>query len=179
MYAHQLLCLIKDKRKSQAARSQTRRLCPRKVVKKYSRLWYYCGQTKNHRQIGGDFSQNGGLEGDRTLDLSDANRTLSQLSYEPVNTARSYYIKLSRKCKGGTENFLRIPVTVSRSLALPMPLTQWRGTSLHNEMTLDRLPRHCNSQGSFHKMGGFHVSFSSLSFDLGISCTLVSLLFVT
>ena len=25
----------------------------------------------------------GGLEGDRTLDLSDANRTLSQLSYEP------------------------------------------------------------------------------------------------
>ena len=26
----------------------------------------------------------GGLEGIRTLDLSDANRTLSQLSYEPV-----------------------------------------------------------------------------------------------
>ena len=26
----------------------------------------------------------GGLEGDRTLDLSDANRTLSQLSYEPM-----------------------------------------------------------------------------------------------
>ena len=26
----------------------------------------------------------GGLEGDRTLDLTDANRTLSQLSYEPV-----------------------------------------------------------------------------------------------
>ena len=25
----------------------------------------------------------GGLEGDRTLDLTDANRTLSQLSYEP------------------------------------------------------------------------------------------------
>ena len=76
MYAHQLLCLIKDKRKSQAARSQTRRLCSRKVVKKYSRLWYYCGQTKNHRQFGGDFSQNGGPEGDRTLDLTDANRAL-------------------------------------------------------------------------------------------------------
>ena len=29
----------------------------------------------------GDFF--GGLEGIRTLDLSDANRTLSQLSYEP------------------------------------------------------------------------------------------------
>ena len=28
--------------------------------------------------------QIGGLEGDRTLDLSDANRTLSQLSYEPM-----------------------------------------------------------------------------------------------
>ena len=26
----------------------------------------------------------GGLEGIRTLDLSDANRTLSQLSYEPI-----------------------------------------------------------------------------------------------
>ena len=26
----------------------------------------------------------GGLEGDRTLDLTDANRTLSQLSYEPI-----------------------------------------------------------------------------------------------
>ena len=84
MYAHQLLCLIKDKRKSQAARSQTRRLCSRKVVKKYSRLWYYCGQTKNHRQFGGDFSRSGGPERDRTVDLSDANRTLSQLSYRPI-----------------------------------------------------------------------------------------------
>ena len=84
VYAHQLLCLIKDKRKSQAARSQTRRLCSRKVVKKYSRLWYYCGQTKNHRQFGGDFSRNGGPERDRTVDLSDANRTLSQLSYRPI-----------------------------------------------------------------------------------------------
>ena len=27
----------------------------RKVVKNYSHLWYYCGQTKNHRQLGGDF----------------------------------------------------------------------------------------------------------------------------
>ena len=26
----------------------------------------------------------GGLEGDRTLDLTDANRTLSQLSYRPI-----------------------------------------------------------------------------------------------
>ena len=29
--------------------------------------------------------QIGGLEGDRTLDLSDANRTLSQLSYAPMS----------------------------------------------------------------------------------------------
>ena len=34
----------------------------------------------------------GGLEGIRTLDLSDANRTLSQLSYEPDN--KKYYIIL-------------------------------------------------------------------------------------
>ena len=33
----------------------------------------------------------GGLEGIRTLDLSDANRTLSQLSYEPVFVNFSYF----------------------------------------------------------------------------------------
>ncbi len=37
---------------------------------------------KKHHPMGGAFLY-GGLEGDRTLDLSDANRTLSQLSYEP------------------------------------------------------------------------------------------------
>ena len=36
-------------------------------------LWYFCGQMENHRQNGGDFPENGGLEGDRTLDLCDAN----------------------------------------------------------------------------------------------------------
>jgi hypothetical protein len=54
------------------------------VVRIFCRLWYYCGQTKNHRQNGGDFSRNGGPKGIRTLDLSDANRTLSQLSYGPI-----------------------------------------------------------------------------------------------
>ena len=48
-------------------------------------MWYNCGQTKNHRQNGGDFSRNGGPKGIRTLDLSDANRTLSQLSYGPIS----------------------------------------------------------------------------------------------
>ena len=33
---------------------------------------YYCGQTKNHRRIGGDFSRNGGPNRDRTDDLTDA-----------------------------------------------------------------------------------------------------------
>ena len=42
------------------------------MVKLEIRLWYFCGQTKNHRQIGGDFPEIGGLEGDRTLDLCDA-----------------------------------------------------------------------------------------------------------
>ena len=51
----------------------------------FCRLWYNCGQTKNHRRIGGDFSRNGGPKGIRTLDLSDANRTLSQLSYGPIS----------------------------------------------------------------------------------------------
>ena len=65
-------------------RAKTRRLRFCKVVRLHFRLWYYYGQTKNHRQFGGDFSRNGGLEGDRTLDLHDANAALSQLSYEPV-----------------------------------------------------------------------------------------------
>ena len=55
------------------------------MVRIFCRLWYNCGQTKNHRQNGGDFSQNGGPKGIRTLDLSDANRTLSQLSYGPIS----------------------------------------------------------------------------------------------
>ena len=36
------------------------------MVKTEIRLWYFCGQTKNHRQIGGDFSEIGGPEEDRT-----------------------------------------------------------------------------------------------------------------
>ena len=36
------------------------------MVKPEIRLWYFCGQTKNHRQFGGDFSEIGGPEEDRT-----------------------------------------------------------------------------------------------------------------
>ena len=36
------------------------------------------------REISDFTALTGGLEGIRTLDLSDANRTLSQLSYEPI-----------------------------------------------------------------------------------------------
>ena len=39
---------------------------------------------KNARKAG--FIHFGGLEGDRTLDLCDANAALSQLSYEPILT---------------------------------------------------------------------------------------------
>ena len=77
--------MIKDK---QNTGSEYQKLTARVHAKRsrlISRLWYDCGQTKNHRQIGGDFSRNGGPKGIRTLDLSDANRTLSQLSYEPKN----------------------------------------------------------------------------------------------
>ena len=54
------------------------------MVRIFWRLWYNCGQTKNHRRIDGDFSRNGGPNRDRTDDLTDANRTLSQLSYRPI-----------------------------------------------------------------------------------------------
>ena len=40
-------------------------------------------KTKKKDTLAGVFLF-GGLEGDRTLDLTDANRTLSQLSYEPI-----------------------------------------------------------------------------------------------
>ena len=40
----------------------------------------------------------GGLEGDRTLGLTDANRTLSQLSYEPIFHC-NYYKPFAFKSK--------------------------------------------------------------------------------
>ena len=81
---HQLLCLIKGRKNVAGEYPKLAGHVPIKWSNSYCRLWYYCGQTKNHRQIGGDFSRNGGLEGDRTLVLCDANAALSQLSYEPI-----------------------------------------------------------------------------------------------
>ena len=42
----------------------------------------------------------GGPEGDRTLDLTDANRTLSQLSYRPIQSALS---KMKDPCCGHSD----------------------------------------------------------------------------
>ena len=54
------------------------------MVKTEIRLWYFCGQTRNRRgKNHGDFHF-GGPNRDRTDDLTDANRTLSQLSYGPI-----------------------------------------------------------------------------------------------
>ena len=53
------------------------------MVKIKTYLWYFCGQTRNRRGKTTAISIFGGLEGDRTLDLCDANAALSQLSYEP------------------------------------------------------------------------------------------------
>ena len=57
---------------------------PTKWSKRVLRLWYYCGQMKNHRQIGGDFSIMVDPRRIELPNLSDANRTLSQLSYGPI-----------------------------------------------------------------------------------------------
>ena len=46
----------------------------------------------------------GGLEGDRTLDLTDANRTLSQLSYEPLLP-----VWIILPCKASVKNGLFFP----------------------------------------------------------------------
>ena len=56
------------------------------MVKTKTCLWYFCGQTRNRsvvkREIAVVFTTAisifGGLEGDRTLDLCDANAALSQ-----------------------------------------------------------------------------------------------------
>ena len=40
-------------------------------------------KEQNPNFFSSDFAESGGDEGDRTLDLTDANRTLSQLSYAP------------------------------------------------------------------------------------------------
>ena len=54
------------------------------MVKTRTCLWYFCGQTRNRRGFyHGDFHF-GGPNRDRTDDLTDANRTLSQLSYGPI-----------------------------------------------------------------------------------------------
>ena len=55
------------------------------MVKTKTYLWYFCGQTRNRRGFyHGDFHF-GGPNRDRTDDLTDANRTLSQLSYGPIS----------------------------------------------------------------------------------------------
>ena len=47
------------------------------MVKTKTYLWYFCGQTRNRRGKTTAISIFGGLEGDRTLDLCDANSHLN------------------------------------------------------------------------------------------------------
>ena len=61
--------------------------------------------------------QIGGLEGDRTLDLSDANRTLSQLSYGPV-----YEVFGDVNCLPATELDYRKRGAITEPLLLPTEL---------------------------------------------------------
>ena len=65
------------------------------MVKTEIRLWYFWGQTKNRRGKTTAISIFGGPNRDRTDDLTDANRTLSQLSYGPILAI--FHRKKSRK----------------------------------------------------------------------------------
>lgn len=79
----------------------------RQVVKAEIRLWYFCGQTRNRRGFyHGDFHF-GGPNRDRTDDLTDANRTLSQLSYAPICLLCDYKIFFSvcQVLRSGLEKF--------------------------------------------------------------------------
>ena len=78
-YCTSCVAINKDKIKTRMER-ETHRPCSRKVVKNYFRLWYYCGQTKNHRQIGGDFSIVVDPRRIELPNLSDANKPLKLFS---------------------------------------------------------------------------------------------------
>ena len=54
------------------------------MVKTEIRLWYFCVKREIAAVKTAAISIFGGDGGIRTLDLTDANRTLSQLSYAPM-----------------------------------------------------------------------------------------------
>ena len=54
------------------------------VNKKEICLWYFAVKRKITAKLAVIFLKNGGPNRDRTDDLTDANRTLSQLSYRPI-----------------------------------------------------------------------------------------------
>mgnify|MGYP006923586479 CR=1 FL=1 len=62
----------------------------RDMIQKFPRKRLSCGplffskKLQKSREMSNFTAFCGGLEGDRTLDLCDANAALSQLSYEPV-----------------------------------------------------------------------------------------------
>ena len=64
----------------------------RDMIQKFPRKRLSCGplffskKLQKSREISNFAAFCGGLEGDRTLDLCDANAALSQLSYEPILT---------------------------------------------------------------------------------------------
>ena len=63
----------------------------RDMIQKFPRKRLSCGslffskKLQKSREISNFTAFCGGLEGDRTLDLCDANAALSQLSYEPIS----------------------------------------------------------------------------------------------
>ena len=58
------------------------------MVRIFDRLWYNCDQTKNHRPIGGDLSQNGGPNRDRTDDPTDANESKAVICIDFIRFRR-------------------------------------------------------------------------------------------
>ena len=71
---------------------------------KWSKQKSVCGisvvKRENAAVFTAAFSMNGGPNRDRTDDLTDANRTLSQLSYRPIQSALS---KMKDSCRGHSD----------------------------------------------------------------------------
>ena len=77
---------------------------PKGVSFKWSKQKFVCGKIMVKRKITAKlaviFLKNGGPNRDRTDDLTDANRTLSQLSYRPIQSALS---KMKDPCCGHSD----------------------------------------------------------------------------
>ena len=67
-------------------------------------------KTQNPNYFSSDFAESGGDEGDRTLDLTDANRTLSPASHDKQNIIDGKGLKIKQKTEKERTNLQDLDV---------------------------------------------------------------------